>query len=387
LSILHNNLSNFKLKKLFKLILLCFKDKSMAQKINFPEQPVFYRELKKRVNNYFEENNLARSGGWRIMLKGGVILAWLLISYILLVFYTSGWLSGLFFSFLLAQGFVLVGFNIMHDSVHGSFAGNRKLNKLLGYTLDLIGGSERLWYHKHNILHHTYTNIAHKDTDIDSNGLLRLSPEQKWRPWHRFQILYALPAYGFLTLSMVAFTDFQKFFSGKIGDYKLPKPSLSETTVFFLAKVAYFSYMLIFPMLFNPVLYVIIGFLTVHLILGFTFSIVFQLAHTVEDNSFPAVPAGSGAMENEWAIHQLLTTANFSINNPVISWYVGGLNFQIEHHLFAKISHVHYRKISKIVNQTCQDFNVRYTAYGNIFKALGRHLLFLYHMGKKPVRT
>lgn len=359
----------------------------MAAKVYFSNQPVFYKELKKRINSYFADNQIPQTGGWRIFLKGNLILAWLIAAYILLVFYTTSWLSGLLFSFLLAQGFVLVGFNIMHDSVHGAFARNKRINKLLGYSLDLIGGSERLWYHKHNILHHTYTNITGKDTDLESRGLLRLSPNQPWRPWHRFQIVYALPAYGFLTLSMVFFTDFQKFFSGKIGDYKLPKPTIPETTVFFLAKLVYFSYTLLIPMLFNPVVYVIIGFITVHLILGFTFSIVFQLAHTVEENTFPIADKSTGAIDNEWAVHQLQTTANFSVNNPLISWYVGGLNFQIEHHLFSKISHVHYPEISKIVQETCREFNIRYTVYNTVFKALERHLIFLYNMGKKPETT
>lgn len=311
-------------------------------------------------------------------------MAMSVVSYILLVFFTTSWIMAIISAFVLAQGFVLIGFNIMHDSVHGSFSRYKKLNKTLGYTLDLIGGSQHLWYHKHNILHHTYTNISGMDTDLETNGLLRLTPNEKWRPWHRFQFLYAFPLYSLLTLSIITYTDFQKFFSGRIGKYKIPKPSVSEATLFFLAKIFYFFYMLIIPMFFNPVLYVLGGFLLIHLILGFTSSIVFQLAHTVQENEFPVADEESGVIENEWAVHQVETTANFSPKSRLANWYLGGLNFQIEHHLFARISHVHYRNISRIVNKVCNDFGVKYTSFSNIFKAVMTHWKWLYKMGKKP---
>lgn len=359
----------------------------MPGKITFAKQGGFHKELKKRVNAYFTDNEIHQTGGWRILLKGLLIFAMVISAYVMLVFFTTSWVMAIASAFILAQGFALIGFNIMHDSVHGSFSKNKKLNKTLGYTLDLIGGSQRLWYHKHNILHHTYTNIAGMDTDLDSNGLLRLSPNQKWRPWHRLQFLYAFPMYSLLTLSMITFTDFQKFFSGRIGAYKMPKPTAGETTLFFLAKVFYFAYTLIIPMFFNPIGYVIGGFLLVHLILGFTFSIVFQLAHTVEENTFPDTSEDKPFIENEWAIHQVETTANFSPKSRLANWYLGGLNFQIEHHLFAKISHVHYRRISKIVSNVCQEFGIRYTSYSNIFKAILIHWKWLFIMGKKPKTT
>lgn len=355
----------------------------MATKISFTEHHGFYKELKQRVNTYFDENKLSQTGGWRIFTKAVLIMMLVATSYTLLVFFSTSWIMAIVSAFLLAQGFALIGFNIMHDSVHGSFSRNKKLNKVLGYSLDLIGGSQRLWYHKHNILHHTYTNIAGMDTDLETNGLLRLSPHQTWRPWHRFQTLYAFPVYSFLTLSMISFTDFQKFFSRRIGSYQLPKATAGEATLFFLAKIFYFFYTLILPMFFHPVLYVIAGFLIVHLILGFTFSVVFQLAHTIEENEFPLAEMPAGEVKNEWAIHQVETTANFSPKSHLANWYLGGLNFQIEHHLFARISHVHYRKISSIVKDTCHDFGIKYTSYSNIFKAVLIHLKFLHQMSRK----
>jgi linoleoyl-CoA desaturase len=352
-------------------------------RISFTKKLGFHTELKNRVNEYFTANNISKTGGWRILIKSLFIGALVISSYFSLVFYAQSWLMVLLSAFLLAQGLVLTGFNIMHDSVHGSFSRSRVLNKVLGYTLNLLGGSQRLWYHKHNVLHHTYTNIAGVDTDLESDGLLRLSPNQEWRPWHRLQVFYALPIYSFLTLSMVLVTDYTKFFSNSIGPYKMPKPTFTETSLFFITKLLYFFYALALPMFFHPVLNVLGGFILVHMILGFTMSVVFQLAHTVEENDFPVAQIPENIIENEWAIHQVETTANFSPKSRFANWYMGGLNFQIEHHLFAKISHVHYRKISKIVEETCRDFGIKYTSYSTMLRALWTHIRFLNEMSKK----
>lgn len=352
-------------------------------RISFTEKFGFHNELKKRVDSYFADNNISKTGGWRIIAKSIFIGILSIGSYISLVFYAESWPMVLLSAFLLSQGFVLIGFNIMHDSVHGSYSKNKTVNKILGYTLNLIGGSQRLWYHKHNVLHHTYTNIAGVDTDLETEGLLRLSPNQDWRPWHRLQFLYVLPVYGFLTLSMVLFTDYTKFFSNSIGPYKMPKPSNSEAVLFFLTKIVYFFYTLALPMFFHPVLTVLAGFFLVHFILGVTMSVVFSLAHTVEENDFPVAQIPENIIENEWAIHQVETTANFSPRSRFANWYMGGLNFQIEHHLFSKISHVHYRNISRIVEETCHDFGIRYTSYKTFFKAFVTHIRFVWDMGKK----
>jgi linoleoyl-CoA desaturase len=353
-------------------------------KISFPARAVFYRTLKKRVEQYFADNRLPRTGTWRMFIKTGIILLWFAVSYLLLVFFSTSLFLAIVSAFAMAQAFVLVGFNIMHDANHGSYSKSRKVNALLGFTLDLIGGSCMLWKQKHNILHHTYTNIDELDDDIHSNGLLRLSPRQEWRRWHRFQHLYAFPVYSLLTLSWITFSDFKKFFSGRIGDYKLRRHSATDATLFFLTKIFYFGYMLVLPLLFHPLLHVLIAFVGVHLILGFTLSIVFQLAHTVEGNTFPAPQKESGTIENEWAIHQVETTANFAPRNKLASWYQGGLNFQIEHHLFTNICHIHYPAVSKIVEKTCSEMGISYVCYPTVRSAILGHYRFLKNLGKRP---
>jgi linoleoyl-CoA desaturase len=352
------------------------------RKVSFPGRIGFQQELKRRVNEYFETNRISPHANWRMVSKTIVILLWLAVSYVLLVFFSSSLILALISAVAVAQGFVLVGFNIMHDGAHGSYSKSKKVNWIMGFTLDLIGGSHMFWRHKHNILHHTYTNINELDDDIHISSLMRFSPAQKRYPWHRFQHWYAFPLYGLMTLLWVSYGDFRKFFTGRIGDYELPKPSPGATILFFLTKFFYFSYMLILPMLFHPVAYVIGFFLVVHFVLGISMATVFQLAHVVEDNAFPEPDPMSGEIDNEWAIHEVETTANFARRSKLAAWYCGGLNFQIEHHLFPRVCHIHYPAISKIVEKTCHEFGIRYVAYPTIRAAVAAHWRFLKKLGQ-----
>ena len=352
------------------------------RKVSFPVRGEFNKTLKGRVEQYFAERGLSKSGNWRMLLKTAIILGSLATSYVLLVFFSASLLMAVITALVISQIFVLIGFNIMHDGNHGSYSKSKRLNRLMGFTIDLIGGSHLLWRQKHNILHHTYTNIDELDDDLKSAGLLRLSPDQKLRPWHRFQHLYAFPVYSLLTLSWVTYTDFKKFFSGRIGSYKLRKISASEGTLFFLTKIFYFVYMIGIPLLFHPVLYVLIAFVVIHLVVGLTFSVTFQLAHTLEGNTFPIPDHDTGGIDNEWAIHQVETTANFAPGNSLAAWYLGGLNFQIEHHLFPEICHMHYPQISKIVKETCRDFSIVYVSYPTVRSAIAGHYRFLRTLGR-----
>lgn len=320
-------------------------------------------------------------------VKTAIVLLWLAASYVLLVFFSASFIMALITAFFVAQGFVLVGFNIMHDANHGSYSERKGINRLMGYTLDLIGGSSHLWKHKHNVLHHTYTNVAELDDDLDTGGLLRLSPEQEWKPWHKFQQWYAFPLYSLLTISWLTFYDFQKLFTGRIGNHKLPQTLLRDKLFFFLTKVFYFTYTIAIPLFFHPVLHVLLVFLAVHIVTGITLAVVFQLAHTTPATEFPAADANSGKLPEDWATHQIKTTADFAQNNPVVSWYLGGLNYQVEHHLFSRICHVHYPALSKIVKQTCDEFSIRYHSFPTVRAAFMAHWRFLRDLGQRPAPT
>lgn len=351
-------------------------------KISFPNRTGFHQKLNQRVNQYFEQRNLAKTGDWRMFLKSGIILAWFAISYLCLVFLADSLITAGVSAFALALGFVLVGFNIMHDGAHDSYSSNKRVNRVMAWTLDLLGGSQMLWRQKHNILHHTYTNIEGVDDDLDTSGLLRLSPEQARRPWHRFQHLYAFVLYSLLTINGFVFSDFKKFFSGRIGAYRLQKPTSWQTFSFFTAKGLYFGYTVAIPLFFHPPLVVLPFFIFVHLISGLIFSLVFQLAHAVEGTSFPKPDPETGIMEAEWSIHEVETTANFATDNRFVTWFCGALNFQIEHHLFSRICHIHYPNLSRIVRETCEEFQIRYTCYPTVRSAIVMHYRFLKKLGK-----
>ncbi len=355
------------------------------KKVSFPARAGFRRTLNQRVARYFKETRLARTGGWRMLLKTGIILVWLFSSYVFLVFFADSFLTALAASFTLALGAALVGFNIMHDGAHGSYSESPRVNRMMAWTLDMLGGSQMFWRHKHNVLHHTYTNIEGLDDDLDTSGLLRLSPAQRWRPWHRFQHVYAFPLYSLLTLNFLVHSDFRKFFTGRIGAYKLQKPTLWQTFSFFSAKLLYLGFTIGIPWLFHS-LWVVLGFfLLVQLVSGFIFALVFQLAHTVEGTSFPQPDPETRSMENEWSIHEVETTADFAEKNKLATWFFGGLNFQIEHHLFPKICHLHYPALSKIVRRTCEEFQVKYTSYSTVRSATLMHWRFLKRLGRNEV--
>ncbi|MFC2088663.1 fatty acid desaturase family protein [Calditrichota bacterium] len=354
------------------------------QKVSFSAKGEFYSELRKRVDSYFSEKGLKHTGNWQMYLKSTIIITLFLVSYISLVFFSNSIVMGLISAFFLAQSFVLIGFNIMHDGNHGSYSKNKTINRIMGYTMDFLGSSHTLWKQKHNILHHTYTNIDGMDEDLETSGFLRLSPNQKWKPKYRLQHFYGIIIYSFLTLSLIFAGDFKKIWTGKIGKQKIKKVKFTEQLFFYGFKLIYFGYVIILPLFFHSFFYVLFFFLLIHFILGLTLALVFQLAHTVEPNAFPVPEKQTGNIENEWAIHQVETTANFALQNKLAAWYLGGLNFQIEHHLFTNVCHIHYPEISKIVQQTSREFSINYTTYPTLISAIGAHFKFLKRLGMKP---
>ncbi len=341
----------------------------------------FHQELKKRVNNYFVENKKSATGNWSLYFKA--ILFWTLYIalYVHVVFFTPvGWVA-LLEAVAMGGLTAAIGFNVMHDGGHGSFSKSKLWNKIAAYSVNALGASGIMWNNKHNIIHHTYTNIDGIDDDIEIKPMLRMCETQKKYKIHRYQHIYVWFLYTLLLIIWVFMTDYKKYFTKKVGSVPIKKMSSFDHFAFWLAKVGYLAMMVILPIYMIGFVWWLVGFLTMSMFAGFILSIVFQLAHTVEHTSFPTPTEGTNDIENEWAIHQLETTANFATKNRVISWFVGGLNFQIEHHLFPKISHVHYPEISKIIKKTCEEFNVKYNEYQKMTQAIISHGAYLKRMG------
>jgi len=342
----------------------------------------FHQELKKRVNNYFIENKKLATGNWSLYFKA--ILFWTLYIalYIHVIFFTPGPWWALAESLFMGGLTAAIGFNVMHDGGHGSFSNSKLWNKIAAYSVNALGASGIMWNNKHNIIHHTYTNIDGIDDDIEIRPMLRMCETQKKYKIHRYQHIYVWFLYTLLLIIWVFMTDYKKYFTKKVGSVPIKKMSAFDHFAFWAAKVGYLIMMIILPIYMVGFVWWLVGFLVMSMFAGFVLSIVFQLAHTVEHTSFPIPAEGTNDIENEWAIHQLETTANFATKNKLISWLVGGLNFQIEHHLFPKISHVHYPAISKIIKSTCQEFNVKYNEYQKMRQAIVSHTAYLKRMGR-----
>lgn len=342
----------------------------------------FHAELKRRINEYFSERKIDQSGNYKLYIKAIILVLGFSATYIHLVFFTPTVLFALLESALLGGMMAAIGFNIMHDGAHGSFSNSPFLNRCAAVTLGVLGGSPFMWNVKHNIVHHAFTNIDGIDDDIDAKPFLRMASTQKKYKIHNFQHWYFWFFYCLLHFYWSFVSDYRKYFSKKIGDMPLKKMTVRDHVEFWLFKGIHYALFLIIPIAKMGFASWLVGFLCFTAVAGFVLSIVFQLAHTVEHTHFPMPDEVTGKIEDEWAIHQLKTTANFATNNKVISWLVGGLNFQIEHHLFPKISHVHYPQISKIIKNACQEYGIQYVEYPKMRQAVASHIAYLRHMAR-----
>ncbi|UAY53637.1 fatty acid desaturase family protein [Ferruginibacter albus] len=343
---------------------------------------VFHQELKKRVNQYFEERNKPQTGNFSLYFKAIFLCATYFTLCIHVIFFTPPVLFAIVECLLLGILTAAIGFNVMHDGSHGSFSKNKHINKIAAISMNFLGASSIMWSIKHNIIHHTYTNVDGVDDDIEAQPWLRLCKSQKRYKMHRFQHYYFWFLYTLLHILWIFKTDYDKYFKSKVGEVSIRKLTLKEHLGFWAAKIGYIIGMIIVPICVVGFVKWLVGFLIITMSAGLILSIVFQLAHTVEHTHFPLPVADTNKIENEWAIHQLETTANFATKNKWISWYVGGLNFQIEHHLFPKISHVHYPAISKIIRQTCIDFGIQYIEFPRMVHAIASHTSHLRNLGR-----
>lgn len=292
------------------------------------------------------------------------------------LFSIGAWLlMGLFTAF--------VGFNIAHDAVHGSVSSNKWINRILGYAFNIAGTNKYMWKIMHNVIHHTYTNIPGHDEDLEPVSLIRLSTDNKLKKIHRFQHLYAYALYSLTSLSWVFKKDYATFFRKKIGNYDNKNHPAREYVILIASKLFYYVVFLVLPIIYSgaPWWLCLTGFVAMHIIQGLTLAVVFQLAHVVEGPMFPK-PDETGNMPENWTVHQLQTTANFSRKSFLAYWFFGGLNFQVEHHLFPEICHIHYPAIAPIVKQTAEEFGLEYQEYKTMWEAIKSHTRMLKYLGR-----
>ena len=316
-----------------------------------------------------------------MVAKTALMLAWFALSYYLLVFAAETWWQGIPCALSLALAIGGLAFCVQHDANHGAYSVNPATNRLLSKTLDLLGGSSYVWRFKHNIAHHTYTNLSGADSDIEI-PFTRLSPAQPPHPRHRHQRIYVWALYAVFVPYWQFYEDFKQIVDGRIARMRFPRPRGRQLLELLVGKLAFTCWALLVPMLFHPWWVVLLYYALVAALLGVLLAVVFELAHCAEDADFPRPHDETGSVDRPWAVHQVQATVDFAPSNRLLTWYVGGLNFQIEHHLFPKVCHVHYPQLAPIVRATCLEYGVRYTQARTFRQAFASHWRWLGHMAR-----
>jgi len=360
-----------------------------VRKIKF-QKPQFKQVLNQRIKNYFLENHKKEQGNLLMYLKVLGILAWFAISYYLLVFTSTSIWEGIGYSVLFAASWVAVGFNIQHDANHGAISKKAWINRMLGCTLDfLMGLNSRLWHFKHNQSHHTYTNISDADEDISLGWFARFTPTQSLHSIHKYQHLYMWVLYGVMIIRWQLFSDVLRFFYGKTEKEKMIMHTPGNIVLFFAGKICFLTLFFIVPMLFHPWWVVLLFYAVLFFFISVFLVTIFQLAHCVNEAEHPELHEEKGYMiaEDEWIRHQLRTTVDFAPKNWLVTFYLGGLNYQVEHHLWTRTCHIHYPKIAAILEKTCKEFGLPYKSNPRFLGALASHYRFLKQMGQPIVQT
>ncbi|WP_363299047.1 acyl-CoA desaturase [Altibacter sp.] len=342
--------------------------------------------MRNRVNTYFKTANTSRNANTTMVIKTIVMLA---LFFVPLAFLATGMVTStwLLFALYILSGLGMsgIGMGIMHDAIHGSYSKNKRTNTLLGYTFNLIGANATVWKIQHNVLHHTYTNIDHADDDINAPFFLRFSPHAKHYWVHQFQHIYIWFFYGISTISWITTKDFVRLKRYRKMGFLDKKNEFRNTLIGMIGwKLLYYSYAIVLPMIFIPLPWwqILLAFLSMHFITGLLVSIVFQLAHIMPDNEFP-LPDANRKMNAGWYGHQFATTTNYAPKSKLIFWLIGGLNFQVEHHVLPDVCHVHYAKLTKVVAQTAREFGMPYHVKGTLVEALRDHVKMLRSLGRK----
>lgn len=353
-----------------------------ADRLKFNGDNSFHRELRRRVDAEFKRSGTRQRDSAQMYLKTAIILGVFALTYVALVFLAdTGW-QGLLLGLVLGIAVAAIGFNIMHDGGHQAYSERRWVNRLMALALDLVGGSSYIWQWKHARFHHTWVNVTGHDSDIDLGVLGRLSPQQPRRPWHRWQHLYLWPLYGVTAIRWHLYGDFRDMVTGTVGERPFDRPKGWDLAGFVSGKLVFFTLAFGLPLFFHSLGTVLLFYALVSAVAGVLLALVFQMAHVVEEAAFPLPDASGSRMETPWAIHQLQTTVDFARGNRVLGWLIGGLNFQVEHHLFPRISHVHYPLVARVVEDTCREFGVTYREHRTFGAGIASHYRLLRRLGR-----
>lgn len=337
-----------------------------------------------RVDAYFARTGRDRRDDPRMYAKVAFFLVGWACCWALLTFYAETWRSAVPLTILLGIFVAGIGMNVMHDANHGALSRHRLVNRAFGWTNDMLGASAYVWTTKHNVVHHTFTNVEGVDDDLEVGALARMSPAQRWYPWHRAQHLYMWLLYGFLLVKWVFFDDYANLATARVGSHRLPKMKTSDVVLFVLGKVTYLAWNIAIPLTRHSPGWVVATWLGSSLVGSIVLAVTFQLAHCVEETAmFEAQRDARGRANLPLGFfeHQVATTMDFGRGNALVTFLVGGLNYQTVHHLVPRVSHVHYPALSRELEAFCREHGVRYTVQST-WGALRSHFRFLRSLGE-----
>jgi linoleoyl-CoA desaturase len=337
----------------------------------------FFSELIQKVDDYMEKKGGNRFANSSIYVKGSFLIALYVCSYILLLSGSLNSILSILFVMIMGLSGVMIVFNIVHDASHNVLFKNKTVNRALAYFGDLMGMNSYIWNIRHNIQHHTFTNVAGGDVLLDSIPFIRVSPQQKKFPIHKYQVWYVPFLYMLYSIFWVFFIDFNMFKQKQMGNYKNMHHSWQEWTKLIFFKSFYLFYMIIFPawIINIPLSTVLIGFFIYHVVAGILLSTVVVLGHCVEGAEYSA-PDENGIIQNSFLQHEWNATYDCSTNSRILHWITGGLNTHLAHHLFPKLCHCHYLAVTRIIKEHCAEHHIPYQHY-SLGDAIISHFNFL----------
>jgi linoleoyl-CoA desaturase len=356
---------------------------SPVDAVKFRGPSDFRREVTRRVEAYLADNGLPARDLPAMHRKTAIVVAWWAASYLLILFAGLPWWGNVLLWVSFGMAAAGVGFTVMHDANHGGYSNSTRFNNLMSWSGEIIGLSSFIWRQQHNVWHHTYTNISGLDEGLEAEGTMRWSPYDEWRPIYRLQHIYWPVIYALSAASLVFVRNFKVYFTGTSGPtFRYPTMCRDDKLVFWTGRLVNFAVYFLLPLIFLPWWQALMGLALGLLTAGFIMATVLQLAHVMVTVEFPEPAGAPPDFEGEWAVYQVESTIDFAHNNRLVNWYTGGLNYQIEHHLFPRMCHINYPKIAPVVKQACREFGVSYRVYPTFREALAEHVHSLRWLGQ-----
>lgn len=336
----------------------------------------FYRKIKEKVEKAIPRNK--RRDDQRMTIKG----LCLLVSYFFalgLYIYFCNWWTAIVYGFFCSQ----IGVNIMHDGNHGAFTSSKTLTWIAGHTLELVGSSSVVYRRSHNYGHHSCVNHYELDRAFDTTyPLIRLHANQDRMWYHKYQHYY-----GWIIYTLVNFGDlfgtFDEFFWMSNFPNRRGSTSISSFIFQVFVKLCWLFYAILIPTYIHGYVNIFPVWLLYMLTFGVGYALFFAVNHWTLDAGFVD---NQNISNTNWGVLQVENSINFALDSTFWTWLTGGLNYQIEHHLFPAMVHTRLPEISSIVQEVCKEYGVTYFAYPSFWTALKGHYDLLKALGsyEKP---